>query len=137
GPGDDYELLVRRCSAFVGVSATAPVIENGTERLGFGHPPFSRDEIDQINAKTRRSEEHTSELQSRRDLVCRLLLEKKKKKNQFPPGHTLRGAHPHDDRRVQQQPAGPLSPDVGEVPQLMFREPLDRLDRLSPAAAHV
>src|SRR5690349_23044080 len=30
-----------------------------------------------INAK--RSEEHTSELQSRRDLVCRLLLEKKKK----------------------------------------------------------
>ena len=27
-----------------------------------------------------RSEEHTSELQSRFDLVCRLLLEKKKKK---------------------------------------------------------
>src|SRR5204863_10026154 len=35
-----------------------------------------------INARAldRRSEEHTSELQSRRDLVCRLLLEKKKKK---------------------------------------------------------
>src|SRR5207247_4349955 len=30
--------------------------------------------------KNRRSEEHTSELQSRVDLVCRLLLEKKKKK---------------------------------------------------------
>src|SRR5690349_22131671 len=29
--------------------------------------------------KHTRSEEHTSELQSRRDLVCRLLLEKKKK----------------------------------------------------------
>src|SRR5690349_23215815 len=29
--------------------------------------------------KNCRSEEHTSELQSRRDLVCRLLLEKKKK----------------------------------------------------------
>src|SRR5438132_8583811 len=29
---------------------------------------------------TRRSEEHTSELQSHSDLVCRLLLEKKKKK---------------------------------------------------------
>src|SRR5690349_22959458 len=28
--------------------------------------------------RARRSEEHTSELQSRRDLVCRLLLEKKK-----------------------------------------------------------
>src|SRR6266496_6022923 len=33
-----------------------------------------------------RSEEHTSELQSRRDLVCRLLLEKKKKK---PPDSSL------------------------------------------------
>src|SRR5690349_24259578 len=31
-------------------------------------------------ARSHRSEEHTSELQSRRDLVCRLLLEKKKKK---------------------------------------------------------
>src|SRR5690606_39755528 len=29
----------------------------------------------------KRSEEHTSELQSRENLVCRLLLEKKKKKN--------------------------------------------------------
>src|SRR5690349_23622834 len=33
-----------------------------------------------------RSEEHTSELQSRRDLVCRLLLEKKKEQN-----HILHG----------------------------------------------
>src|SRR5690349_9677359 len=32
-------------------------------------------------AQLPRSEEHTSELQSRRDLVCRLLLEKKKNKN--------------------------------------------------------
>src|SRR2546422_4189604 len=31
-----------------------------------------------------RSEEHTSELQSRLHLVCRLLLEKKKKKNRNP-----------------------------------------------------
>src|SRR6266496_4598276 len=31
----------------------------------------------------RRSEEHTSELQSRRDLVCRLLLEKKKEREQI------------------------------------------------------
>src|SRR5438874_3230352 len=35
-----------------------------------------------IRTDTPRSEEHTSELQSRRDLVCRLLLEKKKKKQQ-------------------------------------------------------
>src|SRR2546430_6494395 len=32
----------------------------------------------------RRSEEHTSELQSQSNLVCRLLLEKKKKQNQKP-----------------------------------------------------
>src|SRR2546428_3316599 len=32
------------------------------------------------NLVLHRSEEHTSELQSRSDLVCRLLLEKKKKK---------------------------------------------------------
>src|SRR5688572_32465375 len=30
-----------------------------------------------------RSEEHTSELQSQSNLVCRLLLEKKKKKNKY------------------------------------------------------
>src|SRR5205814_10464512 len=33
------------------------------------------------NGRDSRSEEHTSELQSLRHLVCRLLLEKKKKKN--------------------------------------------------------
>src|SRR2546421_7165104 len=37
-------------------------------------------------ASSARSEEHTSELQSRSDLVCRLLLEKKKKKKQTKYG---------------------------------------------------
>src|SRR5947207_10111077 len=36
---------------------------------------------DRTDPAQRRSEEHTSELQSHSDLVCRLLLEKKKKKN--------------------------------------------------------
>src|SRR5690349_23895831 len=44
-----------------------------------------------------RSEEHTSELQSRRDLVCRLLLEKKKKKKTPCQARrrcaTIKGAH--------------------------------------------
>src|SRR5437660_6907821 len=43
-----------------------------------------------------RSEEHTSELQSRGHLVCRLLLEKKKPNETAPqpaPGHRQRG-HP-------------------------------------------
>src|SRR2546421_8648976 len=40
-----------------------------------------------------RSEEHTSELQSRSDLVCRLLLEKKKQKT---PDQKTRNIHEHD-----------------------------------------
>src|SRR5436190_16965171 len=39
-----------------------------------------------------RSEEHTSELQSHSDLVCRLLLEKKNRRGQSPP--TPRAAAP-------------------------------------------
>src|SRR5437868_15434194 len=58
------------------------------ERLpvdGFAPEDVAIDDQDRIYCGTedgrifRRSEEHTSELQSRFDLVCRLLLEKKKK----------------------------------------------------------
>src|SRR2546430_13271953 len=38
--------------------------------------------LDVLERTTRRSEEHTSELQSQSNLVCRLLLEKKKKLTQ-------------------------------------------------------
>src|SRR5207249_10892368 len=41
-------------------------------------PPFYGKLIRKVKAPLMRSEEHTSELQSRFDLVCRLLLEKKK-----------------------------------------------------------
>src|SRR5690349_21991892 len=41
-------------------------------------PEFSASISGWFSLATARSEEHTSELQSRRDLVCRLLLEKKK-----------------------------------------------------------
>src|SRR2546427_8428455 len=37
-----------------------------------------------LSAESQRSEEHTSELQSQSNLVCRLLLEKKKKRNSSP-----------------------------------------------------
>src|SRR2546430_5768729 len=36
-----------------------------------------------------RSEEHTSELQSQSNLVCRLLLEKKKSSNSVPPRRSI------------------------------------------------
>src|SRR5438874_6403097 len=53
---------------------------------GVGKPGFSDTEVHDVlglvaGHVVNRSEEHTSELQSRRDLVCRLLLEKKKKNN--------------------------------------------------------
>src|SRR5947209_16706143 len=40
-----------------------------------------------------RSEEHTSELQSRQYLVCRLLLEKKKKNRKRPPSTQVNVRH--------------------------------------------
>src|SRR5438067_10004389 len=46
-----------------------------------------------------RSEEHTSELQSRFDLVCRLLLEKKKSKGGAHVAMTVRAAEPHSEPR--------------------------------------
>src|SRR2546429_7234963 len=52
--------------------------------LGHDHGPnHSHQQQDRSNLKGQkiRSEEHTSELQSRLHLVCRLLLEKKKKTN--------------------------------------------------------
>src|SRR2546425_8352930 len=42
-----------------------------------------------ISAVKKRSEEHTSELQSLAYLVCRLLLEKKKKKRRTNTGHYI------------------------------------------------
>src|SRR2546429_5988659 len=43
-----------------------------------------------------RSEEHTSELQSRLQIVCRLLLEKKKETQQFVSGKTGIGLYKND-----------------------------------------
>src|SRR5690606_42029407 len=51
------------------VAAARPMLAMLPKSAAFGLPPMDQ-----------RSEEHTSELQSRENLVCRLLLEKKKKK---------------------------------------------------------
>src|SRR5579871_7013790 len=47
------------------------------EGTGRGGPGYRFDDEINDHRLVKRSEEHTSELQSRRDLVCRLLLEKK------------------------------------------------------------
>src|SRR2546430_9466288 len=62
-----------------------------------------------------RSEEHTSELQSQSNLVCRLLLEKKKEQYQPPPIRTgcdgflkIRGMSRAATPHVSQRPAAEL-----------------------------
>src|SRR5690606_41586569 len=54
--------------------------EDDDERRRHRVEPAALDEAREVGAERRRSEEHTSELQSRENLVCRLLLEKKKTK---------------------------------------------------------
>src|SRR3712207_8054508 len=56
--------------------AYAPALPAGTPCL---HPSNHNGSLARISPSACRSEEHTSELQSRQYLVCRLLLEKKKK----------------------------------------------------------
>src|SRR5204863_7370308 len=84
------DLIVRRPAGELVIARAAG------ERVGFGPaaerivPAVARERVRVASAAEHvgsdsdtlagdRSEEHTSELQSRRDLVCRLLLEKKKK----------------------------------------------------------
>src|SRR5207249_12244976 len=59
----EFQRLLKLVPALFEIRA---IDEHGKERLHVSHSEL-------------RSEEHTSELQSRFDLVCRLLLEKKKK----------------------------------------------------------
>src|SRR2546421_5300492 len=64
-------------------AATPACVPRGTPRggrAGCRRAATPRRRRDVCAWAASRSEEHTSELQSRSDLVCRLLLEKKKKK---------------------------------------------------------
>src|SRR5690349_23307286 len=68
GPGSPRSSVRRR----------GPPCRRGRGTAAAGPPPCAPHP--RGPARPGRSEEHTSELQSRRDLVCRLLLEKKKQK---------------------------------------------------------
>src|SRR5205814_9489309 len=77
GPGHVYIELASPDA----VTALRPDTDALLELSPYGTVCFARDG-DHWKARVfQRSEEHTSELQSLRHLVCRLLLEKKKKKN--------------------------------------------------------
>src|SRR5687768_17929522 len=67
-----------------------PILNGGAPRvLGIG-----RRAVGAVRPDDRRSEEHTSELQSRLHLVCRLLLEKKKKNT--TKSHALKNHKQHE-----------------------------------------
>src|SRR2546421_2733376 len=68
------ERSVRRRGADLPRARVLPVVQRGR--------PAARGAARDRGHRELRSEEHTSELQSRSDLVCRLLLEKKKEKTE-------------------------------------------------------
>src|SRR5437773_9404622 len=75
---------------------TQPVIEVAPELVVCDHPfqiTMGRRHQPDVDL---RSEEHTSELQSHHDLVCRLLLEKKKIRKPF----VLESLHPPDNTLI-------------------------------------
>src|SRR5947209_15009433 len=65
-------------TALVYIASLVAILLNKEEKKG---APLTREEVLYFRDNAR-SEEHTSELQSRQYLVCRLLLEKKKQKNE-------------------------------------------------------
>src|SRR3712207_6952257 len=85
-----YTTLFRSLSEIIGFTASQ-IRQDLNNFGGFGQQGYGYNvealhrEIGKIlglDRKYKRSEEHTSELQSRQYLVCRLLLEKKKKKKE-------------------------------------------------------
>src|SRR2546422_6889827 len=85
-PSSCASLLVYACNSLVrakpGLGEVPPKSSSATRLVG-STPSTSRQNSCAAEVRSRlgsRSEEHTSELQSRLHLVCRLLLEKKKKK---------------------------------------------------------
>src|SRR5690349_23603939 len=74
-----YTTLFRSSLPWPSRDCTRKVPPSSATRVLTTSMPTPRPEMsDTAAAVLKRSEEHTSELQSRRDLVCRLLLEKKK-----------------------------------------------------------
>src|SRR5690606_40286229 len=70
--------VIRTASTMVStVSASASVISREETVTTLGKPVTRSLPFTSANSSWGRSEEHTSELQSRENLVCRLLLEKK------------------------------------------------------------
>src|SRR2546422_9329373 len=78
-------IIIAIClGALIGRSIVKPMrnLQNHANKIAGGEAEFKIDSIGNDD-EVHRSEEHTSELQSRLHLVCRLLLEKKKKQKKI------------------------------------------------------
>src|SRR5438034_11841676 len=73
----DAQIAERVGMKSIYLSGYSVAMANGWPDMGF----LTMTEVTRISSMVQRSEEHTSELQSHSDLVCRLLLEKQKKNN--------------------------------------------------------
>src|SRR5256886_4985660 len=86
-PGELKEILLKEIQAAdlaeidVREVGTALEVKDGIARIYGLTSAMAGEMLEFTSSETGRSEEHTSELQSQSNLVCRLLLEKKKKKN--------------------------------------------------------
>src|SRR5205807_10253351 len=90
-PTEIYTLSLHDALPIFGASGVSPsrlaedirplLSDRETARTSAAQAKAAQKEITGATAILRRSEEHTSELQSPCNLVCRLLLEKKKTKN--------------------------------------------------------
>src|SRR5690349_22173949 len=91
-----FEVLVVDDNSPDGTGQLADELAASTPRIHVMHRPGKSG-----LGKAYRSEEHTSELQSRRDLVCRLLLEKKKRTKR--PRHRPRAAKSRSEAGVERR----------------------------------
>src|SRR3712207_8562689 len=76
-----YTTLFRSHAAVHGLEEDGLLVRLGPQRRTHQDGRVRRRQGDEQQDEDQRSEEHTSELQSRQYLVCRLLLEKKKTTN--------------------------------------------------------
>src|SRR2546430_11753124 len=119
--GDVVDLPVSDALAFF---ESIPLRGNG--RAGGGlDPGIARPILKEVND---RSEEHTSELQSQSNLVCRLLLEKKNSHRSTAPPNLV----PDDDRRHGCRPAHSRSVYISSAPLREITRRSDHIDCLAP-----
>src|SRR2546430_7957215 len=121
GAGDHRAVRYRRrTSANVGLGLVGTLLVHGLAGMFlFAAAADARKPM----PPTYRSEEHTSELQSQSNLVCRLLLEKKKKHKETPhlepsPSIALRNEALLNRWQHRQHPTPPRQPRESELCQL-------------------